>query len=427
LESWKEIASYLKRDLRTVQRWEKAEGLPVHRHVHNKLSTVYAFTAELEVWRARRRAELGEDRAETGVKAALRRRWIWALPAIPTVATLAIWRFPPRSTPRPAWKVIPVTAYPGIEQYPSFSPDGKQVAFTWNGEKQDQFDVYVKLLGAGPPLRLTHDPAEELFPTWSPDGRWIAFLRTIHGATRAVHIIPALGGKERKLGEIETWVLPGAPVPFLTWTPDGKRLVVVDEGSPGEPKSLFLLSAESGEKRRLTRAPATSSGDSSPAFSPDGRAVAFVRVDQGALHSVYLLPVSEDFTAQGEPRRLASEKSELANLSWAADGGAILCSDYRENHRGLWKVARSGGPAESVPSIGESFAHLTASRLGDRLMYSQQDLDSDIWRFDLDRKLKALPRRLIGSTRMDVTASFSPDGRRIAYASYRSGHCEIWA
>jgi len=61
LESWKEIAEYLKRHVTTVRRWEKAEGLPVHRHVHGKLGTVYAFPAELEAWRHSRRIQSEPD------------------------------------------------------------------------------------------------------------------------------------------------------------------------------------------------------------------------------------------------------------------------------------------------------------------------------------------------------------------------------
>src|SRR5689334_24004493 len=54
LDSWKEIADYLDREVRTVQRWEKSENLPVHRHEHQKKSTVYAFTSELDDWRKNR-------------------------------------------------------------------------------------------------------------------------------------------------------------------------------------------------------------------------------------------------------------------------------------------------------------------------------------------------------------------------------------
>ena len=61
LESWKEIAAYLKRDVRTVQRWEGREGLPVRRHMHDKLGTVYAYKPELEAWLNNRRPRLEQD------------------------------------------------------------------------------------------------------------------------------------------------------------------------------------------------------------------------------------------------------------------------------------------------------------------------------------------------------------------------------
>src|SRR5579862_523728 len=50
LDSWKEIAAYLKRDITTVQRWERREGMPVRRHLHDKLGSVYAFRSELDTW-----------------------------------------------------------------------------------------------------------------------------------------------------------------------------------------------------------------------------------------------------------------------------------------------------------------------------------------------------------------------------------------
>src|SRR5512133_1841719 len=56
LESWKEIAVFLRRDIRTVQRWEKTEHMPVHRHVHDKLGSIYAFKSELTEWQLQRTA-----------------------------------------------------------------------------------------------------------------------------------------------------------------------------------------------------------------------------------------------------------------------------------------------------------------------------------------------------------------------------------
>ncbi len=61
LESWKEVAAYLRRSVRTVKRWEKVEGLPVHRHAHNKVASIYAYPSELEVWWAARQPRLDSE------------------------------------------------------------------------------------------------------------------------------------------------------------------------------------------------------------------------------------------------------------------------------------------------------------------------------------------------------------------------------
>jgi hypothetical protein len=59
LDSWKEIAAYLKRDVTTVQRWEKREGMPVRRHLHDRMGSVYAYPGELDSWRSERDAGAG--------------------------------------------------------------------------------------------------------------------------------------------------------------------------------------------------------------------------------------------------------------------------------------------------------------------------------------------------------------------------------
>jgi dipeptidyl aminopeptidase/acylaminoacyl peptidase len=94
----------------------------------------------------------------------------------------------------------PLTTYPGFERHPGFSPDGRQVTFSWNGEKQNNYDIYVVLTSGGPPLRLTTSAARDTAPAWSPDGRYIAFIRD-PGPSGAVYLISPLGGPDRKIAE----------------------------------------------------------------------------------------------------------------------------------------------------------------------------------------------------------------------------------
>ena len=116
-------------------------------------------------------------------------------------------------TPVLPTKVIPFTSFAGREFEPALSPDGKQVAFVWNGEKGDNFDVYVKLIDSGIPLRLTLNPGEDRVPAWSPDGRYIAFCRRSERGAE-IFSVPALGGPERKLGVSElSWPAVGITLP----------------------------------------------------------------------------------------------------------------------------------------------------------------------------------------------------------------------
>ena len=99
-------------------------------------------------------------------------------------------------------QAVPLTSYPGNEFSSSFSPDGNQVAFCWDGENADNLDIYVKMIGSETPLRLTTDPAPDFSPAWSTDGRTIAFLRRLPGGRAAALLIPAIGAPERLVAEI---------------------------------------------------------------------------------------------------------------------------------------------------------------------------------------------------------------------------------
>jgi len=136
----------------------------------------------------------------------VRRRGLWAigLPTILGMLAVTIWLFrSPSNVPSQSqMSVVPLTSYPGEERQPTFSPDGNQVAFSWNGEKQDNFDIYVKLIGSTTQLRLTTALEADTCPAWSPDGRSIAFIREGPGRKASVHLVSPLGPPERKVDAI---------------------------------------------------------------------------------------------------------------------------------------------------------------------------------------------------------------------------------
>ncbi len=191
------------------------------------------------------------DNEHKGRRRKLLRRILGAV-AVAVLAAGTAWLWNARSKARkPALTGVPFTTYPGVECCPSFSPDGNQIAFTWDGAKQDNLDIYIKLIGAENELRLTRDPAQDTHPAWSPDGRVIAFVRSLPGGTFGIYLIPAIGGAERKVAVTGRLGVPA-------WSPDGKWLVFSDKDTANpadETSSLRAVSIESGENHRLTSAP----------------------------------------------------------------------------------------------------------------------------------------------------------------------------
>ncbi len=327
---------------------------------------------------------------------------------------------PNRATGR-APRVVPLTSYPGDECCPSFSPDGNQVAYVWSGEKGDNYDIYIKLIDAGSPLRLTTNPGSDTVPAWSPDGRYLAFVRHSRGE-QGIFLVPALGGAERALysstaGTIEF-------VGGVAWSPDGELLAFSEKASPQGPFSIWLLSVGSAEKRRLTSMPAGNYGDNTPAFSPDGKTLAFIRwTNINGVGEIYLLPV-----AGGEPRRLTSDNRRVSGLAWMPDGREIIYSSNLGGSFGLWRIPVSGGTPEQVTAAGSSVISPAIARQGNRMAYVQLKGDADIWRFEVKGHTgsKSTPVKFIASTLQDLSQQYSADGQRIVFISDRSGSREIW-
>ena len=361
-----------------------------------------------------------------------RRRWAWALgvaaaAAVVTIAGLSVGNFlPTAEAPLEPLRPVPLTTYPGFEGNPSFSPDGNQVAFSWN-EQRDNWDIYVQLIGLGDPLRLTTDPASDLSPAWSPDGQRIAFLRgTPARGTAEVFLVPALGGQERKLAE--TRVLGVRTLgTCLNWSPDSRWLAVCDADDSDSVLSLFLLSVDSGEKRRLTWPPEGSmGGDFSPAFSPDGRMLAFTRFVTGLFSDLYLLDLGDDLIPRGEPRRQTFTERTTTSPVFTPDGRDIIFAAGMIDAPSLWRVPASGAAPPERLSIGERALFPAISRRGNRAAYENVNvLEGDIWRADLPMT-EGGAIKLNSSSRDDIDPRYSPDGKSIAFVSSRAGSLEIW-
>ena len=167
------------------------------------------------------------------------------------------------------------------DTFPSFSPDGSKILFRRllrqreNEVTLTNSEVMVMNNDGSHVVNLTRDGYFDGWPAWSPDGKYIAFLREA-ADTAAFYLIPALGGLERKLTDASPHRV-GADAPYISWSPDGRQLAIVDRENPSAPLSIMVLDLETAAKRRITSPPRETLGDSSPCFSPDGNSIVFIR------------------------------------------------------------------------------------------------------------------------------------------------------
>lgn len=331
----------------------------------------------------------------------------------------------------PVQSVSPITSYPGNEWFPSLAPDGEHVAFSWDGGG-DNLDVYVLRLDAQDPLRLTSDPAADLGAAWSPDGSQLAFIRQRGLLSGDLYVVPALGGPERKVLEVRSnFMIGGRTAPLLAWTPDGKQLAftgqTADAGDIATSFDFYVLSLETGEVRVL---PIAGDGfDVGPAFSADGKRLAFTRYDAVMRDGeVMVQDLDAGFVPRGEPRLVPGASLQYPGFPvWSPDGGRLVF--VRASQVLEWTV---GGDVRPLHAATGQLAGLSMVwRSGDRpvAVAARTNADFDIWMLPLDPVTHAAvgpPVRRFGSSARDEHPRFSPDGRRIAFVSWRAGGGDLW-
>lgn len=354
-----------------------------------------------------------------------RRSVLWYGGAAAGFAALAIgavlgWRLLAPTVPEheTALHAVPLTTLAGQEIGPSFSPDGSQVAFChWSGDLHESFDIYVQVIGSPTALRLTHGPTFDVAPAWSPEGRQIAFIRGVIGGTHAIVVMGALGGAQRTVAEFPE----GFPL-YLTWSSDSKSLVFARR-DVDEKLSLYRIFVDTGKQQRLTVPSSIHELDNSPAISPDGKKLAFIR-GSPTKNEVYLLALWG-----GRPQQLTSDGGSIDSLTWTADSRGILYSrsgaDWRLSN--FWRISVEGGRPRELPNLGQGGANPSISVQGARLAYDRATYDSNIWRYELPLAGKPPePQKLISSTLHDLAPRISPDGTRIVFISMRTGNPEVW-
>jgi Tol biopolymer transport system component len=436
LDSWKEIAAYLNRDVTTVQRWEKREGMPVHRHLHDRMGSVYASRAELDAWARSRNLRAAQENGNnafspnppaspprTTIWTSLT-RWRFILVLAAAGAALAIgashwfqkteyfWR-----SPIVGARFQTVTDFEGVEQAAAVSRDGQFVAFL--SDRDGQMDVWVTQVGSGQFHNLTHGSAPELVnPSvrtlgFSPDGSFVTFwVRRREGSSRDISIwaVPTLGGQPRPY-------LEGAAE--LDWSRDGSRLAYHTTG-PGDP--LFVSDGSlRPEGRPIFTAPAGLHCHF-PLWAPDAAFIYFVK---GSLPDK--LDIWRITPTGGTPERITSHNGRVS-YPVLLDRRRLMYLASDPDGSGPWPYSMDVERRIShrLTSGPERYTSLAASDDGRRLVATVASPKTTLWRM----RIADLPAELSAPARISLTTSagffprMGPD--YLLYVSATSTSESVW-
>lgn len=384
LDSWKEIAAYVNRDVKTVQRWEKREAMPVHRHIHDKMGSVYAFRTELDAWARSRNLGVTEPGPEppvapTPAGTARPRLWIGLIAIVVAAAAVLLWRLQRRdafwTNPISGARFAKVTDFSGAEEAAAVSRDGRFVAFLSDRDGRD--DVWVTQVGTGQFYNVTRNDAREFVnPSvrtlgFSPDGSlvtfWVRKPGDPNGSDIAIWAMPILGGSSRPYLE---------GVAEFDWSADGSRLAYHTTG-PGDP--MFVKAAgETGPGRQIFSAPAGLHSHFL-VWSRDGRFLYFV---QGALPD--RLDIWRIESDGGTPERITRHDADVSHPVFVDSRTLMyLAGDGSGDGPWLHSIDVERRVAHRLSSGLDRYTSLSASGDGRQVVATQASPRGTLWRVPL--------------------------------------------
>lgn len=420
LQSWKEIAAYLKRDIRTVIRWEKSEGLPVHRLKHRLRSSVFAYPAEIEAWKTRRALP-----PETARPSPWHRVAEAAGLAAAVLLALGTAGGGPVAAPRRAASdegstgiVMRQVRLPGLEQtpYAQLSPDGRRVLYVLPPRGERGPDLVARDLSSGQEETVVAGFGEGGFSLfrWSPDSARIVYTHQ----RRELRVVCSHGGDTRSLW---TSPQPDVVVKPLDWARDGRSILaaLVDEGA--RTTRLVLVPADGGDPRPVVSGKQGELEDWAR-LSPDGRFVAGLRTE-GGRSRVWV------WSSDGEQEMPVTEPATRVSPGfWSPDGAYLVFTSDQMKTQDLWAVPmRDGRPGDTPLRVKQDLgrnAVLTGFTAAGQLtmIVTGEGTPTNLFVLEMDRATGEARGELAAWARYPTehfSPRWSPDGTRLAYTSRR--------
>jgi Tol biopolymer transport system component len=464
LENWKQIAAYLGKSISAAQRWEKEEGLPVHRHEHQSLASVFAYPEELDAWlesRRKRPKELPAPPVAEAVVAPVatapantplwsRRAWLGA--AGTAVAGLGSAAFLKRNHATEGLRSLFIGS--ANEKTPSVSADGRLILYIESDGQAARIRLYDRQDGTNRVLETLPVQSWACECRLSPNGKTFAFLKLAPRNLWDVHVRDVAGGAVRTIARLD-----GVG---LDWAPDSETLVMTTPSEQGGPLCVWAMRHMIREKRRISSPPPGYWGDIAVATSPDGLHLAVIRYVSRGDGDVWLL--SWDRRVE---RRLTDLHTWINGLTFSSDGREIIFAPVGNDLGLLHRVPVAGGNPSPIPmsgatgvrgltfpKTGPGFLVFNTTRLLSRVYRGRREGDSivdprlttpintegEYITFSHDSKSLAWiqnngiwmstdggPPRLITEVLFDKREmAWSPDRQNLALTVKRDNHWRVW-
>lgn len=331
----------------------------------------------------------------------------------------------------PAAPRTPVTTqlstWPGLEVDPVLSPDGRALAFSAN--RSGRFEIYLQQLAPGSrEIQLTDDQSQSFQPSWSPDGAYLAYASHGRGG---IWVIPSLGGTPRQLTTIGS---------HPAWSPDGRSLAFQSEPTAElsasavpalPPSTLWVVAAQGGAPRQVTREGAPPGGHGSPRWSPDGQRLVFSASDRRGSAIWTVRPDGSD------ARLLADSPAFCLDPLVTSDGRRLLFAGIAAGERyAIWAMpvdreVRPTGAAAVIYSLPMASARqLDVSRDGTRLVHAAFGTSTNLWKLSIDPATgepSEAARPLTSGSGRHSRPVFSHDGSLLAFDRRQVGSSQqVW-
>jgi serine/threonine protein kinase len=310
-----------------------------------------------------------------------------------------------------------LTSEPGVEQFPSISPDAQWVVYS--SDASGHAAIYLKSVGGQQAFNLTKDSAaDDTQPAFSPDGQQIAFR------------------SEREGGGIFVMGRTGESVHRVTdsgfnpaWSPNGEEIVFADEGfvlpvGRYQPSGLWAVTVATGAKRLVTKGDAVQ-----PSWSPHGQRIAYWAVNglresggTGAQRDLWTVPANG-----GSPLRVTDDPAVDWNPIWAPDGKFLYFVSDRGGSMNLWRVpidevsGRVLGRPEAITTPSAFVGHLSIAADGRHVVYDSSFRTANVQTLAFEPSTHAVrgaPVPVTSGSKPYANPDISPDGDWVAFSSF---------